>query len=172
MRYILLTAMILFVAVLGCTPVPKEEVPSDPQIENTASNSDDYVPGTWIENWDLAIASAKELNRPVLVNFTGSDWCIWCIRLSKEVFTKDEFIDYAKNNLVLLKLDFPHKLQQSAALKQQNDTLAKQFGIQGYPTIVLVNQEGKEIQRTGYQPDGAAKYVEHLQEILSEQSVK
>lgn len=168
MKYILIVVLVMMVAVLGCTPAPKENAPADQQIENTATDTvDAYAPGSWTENWDLAIAASKELERPILVNFTGSDWCSWCIRLANEVFTKEEFIDYAAKNLVLLKLDYPRKMEQSASLKKQNDELLRQFGVQGFPTIILVNQEAKEIARTGYQQGGVVKYIEHLQELLS-----
>ncbi|MCD8479793.1 MAG: thioredoxin family protein [Candidatus Cloacimonetes bacterium] len=168
MKYILIMILISMVAVLGCTPAPKSDAPVA-EAQNTIEpmTADAYEPGTWIENWDLAMAAAKELKRPVLVNFTGSDWCSWCIRLKDEVFSKPDFMEYAKANLVLLTLDFPRRLAQSEELKAQNQLLQRQFGIQGYPTIVLVDSEGKELNRTGYQQGGAAKYVEHLQELLT-----
>ena len=96
-----------------------------------------------------------------------SDWCGWCIRLAEEVFSQDLFKKYAEENLVMLKLDFPRNIAQSDELKQQNSMLQRQFGIQGYPTIVLVDEEGKEIARTGYRPGGAADYVSHLKELLN-----
>lgn len=167
MKYILLLFLVSMVAVLSCTPTPKsadsaEQAPAETVIANSVA----YEPGTWIENWDTAISTAKETGRTVLVNFTGSDWCSWCIKLSNEVFEKKEFNAYAKDNLVLLKLDFPRKIAQSVELKQQNSNLQRQFGIQGYPTILLVNAEGKEIGRTGYQPGGAEAYVKHLGEMI------
>lgn len=168
MKYILIVILVSLVAMLGCTPAPKETPPESPEIENTdlAASKAEYKPGTWTEDWALALATAKTTNLPMLVNFTGSDWCSWCIRLNDEVFSRKEFQDYATKNLILVKLDFPRRAQQSEALKTQNQKLQGQFGVQGYPTIVLVNEEGKEIQRTGYQPGGAEKYVLHLQELL------
>jgi protein disulfide-isomerase len=168
MKYILIMILISMVAVLGCTPAPKADTPAaEAEITNEVMTADVYEPGSWTENWDQAMAAAKEMERPVLVNFTGSDWCSWCIRLKDEVFSKPEFKEYAAANLVLLTLDFPRRLAQSEQLKAQNEMLLKQFGIQGFPTIVLVNSEGKELNRTGYQQGGAAKYVEHLQELLT-----
>lgn len=122
--------------------------------------------GDWLENYAEALAAAKQLKRPVLIDFTGSDWCGWCIRLDQEVFSQKAFIKYAKRDLVLLKLDFPQRKKLSEALQKQNRELAKKFGIRGFPTIVIVDAEGKEIARTGYQRGGAKNYVDHLKDLL------
>ena len=122
--------------------------------------------GDWLENYTEALAAAKQLKRPVFIDFTGSDWCGWCIRLDREVFSQKAFIKYAKNDLVLLKLDFPQRKKLSEALQKQNRELAKKFGIRGFPTIVIVDAEGKEIARTGYQRGGAKNYVDHLKDLL------
>ena len=122
--------------------------------------------GDWLENYTEALAAAKSLKRPVFIDFTGSDWCGWCIRLDREVFSQKAFIKYAKNDLVLLKLDFPQRKKLSEALQKQNMELAKKFGIRGFPTIVIVDAEGKEIARTGYRPGGDKKYVKYLKELL------
>ncbi|MCB5259891.1 MAG: thioredoxin family protein [Candidatus Cloacimonetes bacterium] len=166
MRYILILIIASMTAVLGCTPAPKQEpvVEESPVVETTQSEKE-YEAGTWIDNWELAISYARQSGKKVLVNFTGSDWCGWCVRLSSEVFTQDAFKEYAQENLILLKLDFPRNIDQSSELKKQNQYLQRQFGIQGYPTILLVDEEGKEIARTGYQPGGAQNYVKHLQEL-------
>jgi protein disulfide-isomerase len=97
--------------------------------------------------------------------FTGSDWCGWCIRLQREVFQKPEFEPWAKENVVLVDLDFPSKKKQDPKIKEQNQKLQKQFGIRGYPTVVFVtpvkeNKSYKLIEigagqgRTGYMKGG------------------
>lgn len=120
----------------------------------------------WYSNLEKAQKVAQNENRAILVDFTGSDWCVWCKRLSKEVFTQDEFIKYAKNNLVLVKIDFPQHIEQSAATKYYNQQLAQKFGVQGFPTIFILNSNGKLIAQTGYQPGGASNYVEHIKSLL------
>jgi protein disulfide-isomerase len=120
----------------------------------------------WTYNLEKAIEQAKKENKAVLVNFTGSDWCIWCKRLSAEVFQQKEFETYAKNNLVLVMLDFPKDIQQSQETKAYNNSLAQKYGIQGFPTILIFNNQGKLVAQTGYQPGGAAKYVEHIKSYL------
>lgn len=118
---------------------------------------------TWHDNVDEALKIARQENKTVLVNFTGSDWCIWCKRLNDEVFSKDEFAQYADKNLVLVKIDFPREKEQSPETKFYNQQLAAQYRVEGYPTILLLRKDGSELGVTGYQPGGAPSYVQHLQ---------
>jgi len=126
----------------------------------------EYQPGTWTEDYTTAMQAAARLKRPLLMNFTGSDWCGWCIQLDKEVFSTGEFMNYAKGSLVLLKVDFPSKKSQTSSLKKQNKALADGFKVRGFPTIILLDHKGKEIAKMGYQKGGAKKFVEHLQGLL------
>jgi protein disulfide-isomerase len=121
---------------------------------------------TWLTDFEQAKLVAKSHKVPILIDFTGSDWCIWCKRLSSEVFEQKVFADYAKKNLVLLKIDFPKSISQSDTQKKLNNALAKQYNIDSFPTIVLTDFSGKEINRTGYQDGGALKYVNHLKGLL------
>jgi protein disulfide-isomerase len=121
----------------------------------------------WLTDVAQAKKQAAELKRPILANFSGSDWCVWCVRLDKEVFAKPEFQKYAKDNLVLLSVDFPRRKSQPKPLDDQNKALAIQYGIEGYPTILLLDATGKEIARTGYRRGGPKKYVEHIQELVA-----
>jgi len=130
---------------------------------NGQTSSDDL---NWNGNLEKAVEQAKKENKAVLVNFTGSDWCIWCKRLSSEVFQQKDFETYAKDNLVLVMLDFPKDIEQTQETKDYNNMLAKKYGIQGFPTILLIDGQGKLVAQTGYQPGGAAKYVEHLKSCL------
>lgn len=120
----------------------------------------------WETDWDKAKAQAKELNRPILINFTGSDWCGWCIKLEQEVFSKPAFKDYAKDHLILMEVDFPRR-SQPRSLKEQNEKLDKEFGISGYPTVYLVDAEGRKISPDiGYREGGPEAYVAHLKSLL------
>jgi protein disulfide-isomerase len=127
---------------------------------NGQSASNDEL--NWESNLEQAIEQAKKENKAVLVNFTGSDWCIWCKRLSSEVFQQEAFKNYADDNLVLVMLDFPRNIQQSAETQSYNRNLAQKYGIQGFPTILIFNDQGKLVAQTGYQPGGPEKYVEHI----------
>lgn len=120
----------------------------------------------WETDLKVAKKRAKEENKKILADFTGSDWCGWCIKLKKEVFDMPEFQEYAKKNLIMLEVDFPKSKELPAELKEQNDKLAQEFQVNGFPTILLMNSRGKEIKRTGYQEGGPEKYIEHLKGLL------
>lgn len=121
------------------------------------------------EGWETdaakAIAAAKGTKKLVLLDFTGSDWCSWCIRLDKEVFSQPEFQEYAKENLVLVELDFPRRKQQDPALKAKNEALRDKFRIEGYPTIILLDGEGKKVGELGYVRGGPAAFIAELKKI-------
>jgi protein disulfide-isomerase len=120
----------------------------------------------WLTDFEAAKTKAAAENKAMLLDFTGSDWCGWCIKLDKEVFSKQAFQDYAASNLVLVELDFPRSKEQSAEVKAQNEALAKRYNIRGFPTILILSSDGELVEKTGYQRGGAAAYVEHLKEII------
>ncbi len=121
---------------------------------------------SWLTDFAQAKKTAAETQRPVLVDFSGSDWCGWCIKLDQEVFSQAAFKAYAASNLVLLLADYPRKKEQPAELKKQNEGLAETYAIRGFPTILLLDAAGKELARTGYRAGGAEAYVEHLKQLL------
>jgi len=109
----------------------------------------------WQTNYKAALKEAATSHKPILADFTGSDWCGWCIKLASDTFSKPEFAKFAKEKLVLLEVDFPQGKEQSAAVKKQNEELQQKFGVEGYPTLVLIDKNGKEIARNvGYLPGG------------------
>jgi protein disulfide-isomerase len=143
-----LTAVLLTVVVIGCSK----------------GGSNDNL--NWEDNLETALQKAKAENKAVLVNFTGSDWCQWCIKLSDEVFSKSEFEDYADENLILVRLDFPRSIEQSAETKAYNNQLAQKYGVQGFPTVLLFNSSGNLVKTTGYLPGGPVTYIDHLKSNL------
>ena len=120
----------------------------------------------WMTDFEAAKAKAKAEKKVLLLDFTGSDWCGWCIKLDKEVFSKKEFQEYAAEKLVLVKVDFPRTTKLAPELEKQNKDLAKKYEIQGYPTIKLVKPSGSEIAETGYEEGGPVKYVESLKKLI------
>jgi thioredoxin-related protein len=115
---------------------------------------------SWNTDFAQAKAAAAESKRFILLDFTGSDWCPWCIRMDKEVFERPAFADFAAKHLVLVKLDFPRRKPQAPAEKVQNEQLAQKFEIQGYPTYVLLDSTGNEVRRQeGYLPGGPVEFI-------------
>ena len=120
----------------------------------------------WTEDYEAAKAQAAEQGKDMLLDFTGSDWCGWCIKLVNEVFSKDAFKAYADKNLVLVELDFPRNKQKlSEEVKAQNEKLKEAFSIRGYPSIYLTDSKGLPYAKTGYQPGGPEAYIPHLEEL-------
>ncbi len=105
----------------------------------------------WLTNFKEAQEQAKSGKKLVLLDFTGSDWCGWCIKLEREVFSKPEFKQYAEKNLVLMEIDFPKGKQLSSTERAQNEQLAMQYGIEGFPTIILVDGDGKKVGQLSYE---------------------
>ncbi len=119
----------------------------------------------WLTDYEEAQKRAKESNRLLLVDFTGSDWCGWCIKLDREVFSQPAFQEYATKNLVLMQVDFPKGKPQTAEQKAQNQQLAMRHRIQGFPTIIVLNAEGRKIAELGYIPGGAAAFIAELDKL-------
>ncbi len=119
----------------------------------------------WLTDLPKAQAQAKAEKKLVLLDFTGSDWCGWCIKLHKEVFSTPEFAEYAKKNLVLVEVDFPNKKKQSSELKAANQALQQKYGIRGYPTIIILNGEGKKVGQLGYMPGGPKAFTAELDKL-------
>lgn len=120
----------------------------------------------WLTDFEQAKAEAAGRKVPILADFAGSDWCGWCIKLDREVFSQPEFQEYAKDNVVLFLADFPNSKPQTDEVKKQNEALSHRYGIQGFPTVLLLNETGNVIGRTGYQAGGPSAYVEHLKSLL------
>lgn len=124
----------------------------------------------WGSDFEAAKAQAVKDDKPILAFFTGSDWCGWCIKLDSEVLSKSEFVKFANEKFVLFVADFPRGKKQSDKIKEANKKLAEQYGVRGFPTILLLDKEGEVIAQTGYQPGGPAKYVKHLKELLAKKA--
>jgi len=119
---------------------------------------------TWLTDLPAAQAKAKAENKMVLLDFTGSDWCSWCMKFKKEALDTTKFKDYAEKNLILVELDFPHNKAQSADLKKANAALGGKYKVDGYPTYVVLSKDGAEIGRQeGYAAGGAEAFIAKLE---------
>ena len=124
----------------------------------------------WLTDFAAASKLAKEKDLQLMVNFSGSDWCKSCKALQTEVFSKKEFQEYALQNFVLCVADFPARINQKKALKVQNRKLKTQYGVEGYPTILILDKDGAELARTSYRPGGAVAYVDHVKSLLNDEN--
>jgi thioredoxin-related protein len=112
-----------------------------------------FVHADWTTDYKAALVQAKAQKKLVLLDFTGSDWCGYCKLLDKEVFTQQSFKDFADKNYIQVTVDFPQQKQLPDDVKQQNDALGNQFKIDGYPTLIVLDADGKELGRqVGYDP--------------------
>jgi thioredoxin-related protein len=119
----------------------------------------------WTTDVPSAQAKAKAENKLVIMDFTGSDWCGWCIKLNKEVFSKPEFAEYAKKNLVLVEVDFPRAKKQTEQLQKANQELQKKYSIEGYPTIIVLDGQGKQVGQLGYMQGGPKAFITELEKL-------
>ncbi len=121
----------------------------------------------WTENFPQAVAGAKKEKKPILMLFTGSDWCPYCIRMEEEAFAKPQFAEFLNKNFILFKADFPRQKQLLPGVVQQNNVLVRKYGIEGFPTVLVVSADGKVLARTGYLPStGVDGYIKHYEAIL------
>ena len=120
---------------------------------------------TWVEDFAAAKETAAKEKKDLLIDFTGSDWCGWCIKLHEEVFAKSEFEEAAPKSFVLVELDFPQKKQQDEKIKVQNAKLQETYSIEGFPTIILADATGRAYAKTGYASGGPTPYLKSLDEL-------
>ena len=122
---------------------------------------------TWFDDYDAAAAAAKEQGKDLLVDFTGSDWCGWCIKLHDEVFQHDVWMEAAQKDYILVALDFPRAEEIKAKVPnpERNEELQGKYGVRGFPTILMMTADGEVYGRTGYQAGGPEKYLEHMAEL-------
>lgn len=121
----------------------------------------------WMTNLDEAKKVALKENKHLLVDFTGSDWCGYCIKLEDEVFTKPEFAEFAKD-YVLVRLDYPKRKKLSSSETKRNAEAAKKFKVQGYPTVYIINAKTDEVLGggSGYSPGSGPKdYIKQFGDI-------
>ncbi|GAA4498633.1 hypothetical protein GCM10023172_15970 [Hymenobacter ginsengisoli] len=137
----------------------------------TASAAAQTAPATaWTSSLPTALEQAKASQKPVLVVFSGSDWCKPCMQLKQEVFDQPEFMQYAKDKFVLARFDFPRNKKNALSKDQTklNESAAAQLNKEGaFPAVVLLSPEGKVLARTGYRPGGVAAYDAYLDQLLA-----
>lgn len=131
----------------------------------------------WYTDVREAITESNKVHKPMLMFFTGSDWCGWCIRLQNEVLKTPEFTKWAAENVVLVELDYPRRTPQTPEIKNQNSELQQAFGIQGFPTIYFTSAESidgkvnfKGLGQTGYVAGGPSAWLAVANDIVTQKS--
>jgi thioredoxin-related protein len=154
----------LAVVVLGIVVLASDRKKPQPEVSSPRAEA----ASGWLVDFKRAQEQAKSSKKLLLLDFTGSDWCPGCILLHRQVFATDQFRDYANKNFVLVELDFPRARVQRPEVAEQNQTLAQHFGIQVFPTVVILNSDGKKIGALlGYDPsEGAKGYIAELEKML------
>lgn len=137
------------------------------QIATAASAVSSSEETVWITDYKKAQQQAKSTHKFLLLQFTGSDWCPPCRLMQKEILSTREFQDYASKNFVLMEVDFPRARVQAPEVAEQNQMLAHQFGIEAFPTIIILNTEGKKVgELVGFDPRaGLQNYLASLEKI-------
>jgi thioredoxin-related protein len=118
----------------------------------------------WKKDLLKAKEQAKQENKLILLDFTGSDWCGWCIKLHHDTFSKQEWADYAKKNLVLVEVDFPHTKEQPESLKNANAALQSKYSVNGFPTIIVLKPDGTVVwKKEGYLSGGPKAMIDEIE---------
>ncbi len=119
----------------------------------------------WLTDAQAAQEKAKRENKLVLLDFTGSDWCGWCMKLKSEVFDQPGFAEFAQANLVLVEVDFPHHKLMPREQKMANNRLANAYGVTGYPTLIILDQSGSKVGKLGYVAGGLPAFIRKLEAV-------
>ena len=125
------------------------------------------TPEGWIDDYDLALKRAADEKKPIVVNFSGSDWCGWCKKLDAQVFDTDIFRKGATNRYVLLMIDSPRDNSLlSEKAREQNPKLVEKYRITGFPTVLVLDEKGEVLGQLGYQKGGPKKYLKSIKSAV------
>ena len=125
---------------------------------------------SWRSDYASALQEGRETGKPLLLFFTGSDWCVWCKRLHQEVFQSGEFAREVGSSFVFVEIDSPMRRTLKPELQRQNERLKQQFQVKAFPSVILVDPQGFEIARTGYKAGGGRNYAAHLKSLLKQRA--
>ncbi|OGV48593.1 MAG: hypothetical protein A2X49_05400 [Lentisphaerae bacterium GWF2_52_8] len=120
----------------------------------------------WMDDFEAAKVKALKENKLILADFSGSDWCGWCMKLDKEVFSQKAFTDFAEKHFVLLLVDTPKKSKLPEKVQKQNTELKAKYNVEGFPTVLILKANGDLLESTGYQEGGAENYVKYLKGVV------
>ena len=152
----------VLLALAGCD----SSAPTDSSSAQTTTSTQapPSKPG-WGTDYEQGQQEAKASKKLVLLDFTGSDWCGWCIMLDREIFSQPQFKEYASKNLVLVEVDFPKMKPMSEAMRTQNVGLAQRYRVQAFPTIIVLNGDGQVVGELGYMQGGPDAFIAVLEKL-------
>jgi thioredoxin-related protein len=125
-----------------------------------------HAEATWTDNFHDARVLAKKERRPILANFTGSDWSDWSIKLKEQVFETKEFRSWAADHVVLMEIDFPKNKAIATETKKQNAELAQKYGVEAFPTVLILDADGNKIGELRYEAVGAKVWIKKCEEVI------
>jgi len=125
-------------------------------------------PLNWVTSYEEAVNQSKSTSKPIILFFTGSDWCGWCHKLEREALDTADFAQAAGDKFIFVKLDFPMNSQLPSNLTAQNKQLQKKYDVRGFPTIIILDSQERQIGTTGYRSGGGAQYAQHLFKIVND----
>ena len=122
----------------------------------------------WVVSYNKAVEQAKQTGRPIMLVFSGSDWCAWCQKLSHEVFTTHEFARWSTDNVIKVEVDFPMNHALPEEVRMQNENLKNRFGgeIVTFPTILFISADGEILGKTGYVAGGAQNWIAQAKNVV------
>lgn len=126
------------------------------------ASAQDHI--NWTTNVKEAKAMAAKQDLPIFAFFTGKDWCPPCKKLTKNTLETSDFASYAKDNFIMLELDFPRGQREN--INPENMRLLQKFSVQGFPTVILMDADENKLGQTGYRPFTPEEYIEHITSIL------
>jgi thioredoxin-related protein len=131
-----------------------------------AQESQNYE-SLWLKNFQTAKDSAVKVNKPILISFSGSDWCKPCIKLRKQILDTKDFMDFATSTFILVHADLPYHTPISKEQRQHNEALAEIYNTEGtFPKLVITNPSGKQVYSCSYMDKTVEQYIELLKENL------
>ncbi len=172
--------MVLALVLNACNAQNSNNKPaSNPTTAPTATSTYKAENEGWLVKMEEAYQLSKKTKKPIMANFTGSDWCGWCKRLTASVFSQDEFKKWAQKNVVLLELDFPRGKQIPDEIRGQNYSLQQAFKVSGYPTVWVFDLEFDQAKQsyniipwgqTGYRPT-CKEFTTEVDNFLSKRKI-
>ncbi|WP_213357451.1 disulfide reductase DsbH [Chlamydiifrater phoenicopteri] len=134
--------------------------------DGASMHKKDHAAIAW-ESLKEATEASQRDRKPICLFFTGSDWCIWCIRMEKQIMSTPEFANFSRKHLHMVLVDFPQSTPLDESTKQQNRLLKQKYNVNGFPELVFIDSEGKVLSRQGYEQGGARPYISKLKRELS-----